>query len=451
MTALDDHPRRLATGDEELVGPLRGYALSELKSIRQQRLDEGRVELTIEDERRLVRSLVGRELGRLRNDALVEGNAIPEESADRALISRVQQIIFGMGQLQDLIDDQSLSEININGFDGVWLTYDDGRKVPGEPVMGSDEELIDWVRQQAVYSQENAKAWDPTNWKIQMSLPDGSRLVGVMNATPRPAISIRLNRRRNVTLDDLLRLGDYTEPLLHFLECLVDAKFNLVVSGPTGGGKTTLVRALCARISPDERLVTVEHFAELGLDTDHAAHPDVVRLTERLANGEGHGAISLEDEVETSRRLNPGRLIVGEVTGPEVIAFLDGMTQGNDGGITTIHARSARRVPERIAVYGIDVGLTWDSAMMLTSAAVDFIVHMDQRRNPDGTLTRWVSSIIEVIGYDGRQVLLSEVWGTPSGQTLARPAASVSQERADRLADVGWDSRTHIDLIGGLG
>lgn len=438
-------PEGLAPGDELLVGTLRGYALEELKLIRQQRVDQGRDELTLDDERRLVRSLLGHELGRQRNERLNAGIPLPDESDDRALIQRVQQVIFGMGKLQDLIDDQSLIEININGHDEVWLTYDDGRKVAGEPVTGSDEELIEWVRQQAIYSQDSSKAWDPTNWKIQMALADGSRLVGIMSASARPAISIRLIRRKSVTLHDLLVLGDYGPAMKHFLECLVDGRFNLVVSGVTGCGKTTLTRALCSRIPPEERLVTVEHFPELGLKADHAAHPDVVEMTERLKNGEGQGEISMDALVESSRRLNPGRLLVGEVTGPEVISFLDGMTQGNDGGITTIHSRASRLVPERIAIYGAQAGLSWTSCLQLTSAAVDFIVHMSSRDEADGTKTRWVSSIVEVAGFDGNQIMLNEVWRTPAGETRATPAATVTQDRRERLEAVGWDPTTHID------
>lgn len=432
--------------DHALVARLRGVVVQELSAERHRRLSDGRAELTRDDERRMGRSLLIRALSDRRREQLSQGIPLPSDEDDERVLAAAYAALFGLGRLQSLIDDQSLSEINVNGCDGVWLTYDDGTKLAGPPVADSDSELVDWVRNVATYTGISSRAWDATNWKLELALPDGSRLVGLLGASARPMISIRLRRRPGVTLDALRRLGDFDGRLQRFLEAAVDARMNLVVSGETGSGKTTLVKALAARIGPYERVVTVEHFRELGLDEDPVAHPDAVALEERLPNAEGQGAITLSDCVVASRRMNPDRLIVGEVVGPEIVAWLDGMTQGNDGGITTIHSRSGRDVPQRVATYASRVGMSLEASLLLTATALDFIVHIVRERIADGRTIRYVASVVEVGSYDGHGVVTSEVFRVEPGQSIAAPAADVSPERGAVLRAHGWNPTVdHLD------
>lgn len=432
--------------DQALVTRLRGAVVGQLAAERRRRLDAGLSELTREDERRMGRSLLIRALSDRRREQVDAGVPLPPDSEDDAVISAAFAALFGLGRLQSLLEDTELSELNINGCDGVWLISVDGRKRAGAPVADSDEELVDWVRNIATYTGTSSKAWDSTNWKIELTLPDGSRLVGVLGCSPRPVVSIRLRRWLGVTLDDLRGKGDFDLRLQRLLEAMVAARMNIVISGQTRSGKTVLLRALAAQIPPGERIVTVEHFPELGLDTDPVAHPDCVALEERKPNAEGRGAITLSDAVETSRRIDPDRLIVGEVMGPEIVDMLEGMTQGNDGGFTTIHTRSAREVPERIALYASRVGMTRTAALSLAAAAVDFVVHMQRDDLPDGRTVHYVSSVVEVGTFDGTSVVTSEVFAAAPGQHVAEPAAAVSPERTAALRAHGWlDTVDHLD------
>lgn len=429
--------------DHELVARLRGQVLTALSAERRRRLDGAAPVLTRADERQLGRSMITRALSEHRHAQLGAGVPMPDVEVDRATTEAVQASLFGLGALAPLIDDLSLSEININGCDEVWLTRDDGSKELGAPVASSDEELVEWVRTMATYGGLTSRAWDMANPQVEIRLPDGSRLVGIMGVVDRPAISIRLKRRPEVVLDDLRVLGDFDAGLQAFLRVLVRSQQNLLISGETGSAKTTLLRALSREIGSHERIITVEHFRELGLDEQREHHPDAVALEERLPNAEGEGAVTMRKLVQVARRMNPDRLIVGEVVGGEIVALLEAMTQGNDGGLTTIHAKSARAVPERIATYASSEGVAIESAFLFTASAVDFIVHMARRRNRDGTLTRYVQSVVEVLGFDGVQVVMSEVYAAAPGTTRAQPAAQISQGRATKLEQFGWVPAQH--------
>jgi pilus assembly protein CpaF len=425
--------------DHALVTRLRGRVVEELRQEQRHRRNVGQARLSRDDERQLGRSLIGRALQEHRADQLREGIPLPGEEEDTNVADAVHAALFGLGRLQPLIDDQNLSEINIRGYDDVWLIRDDGSKVRGAAVADSDGELVEWVRTMATYTGLSSRPWDLSNRKLEFRMPDGSRLVGLMGAVERPVISIRLNRRPRVNLTELRLLGSFDEQLEAFLTAVILARMNVMISGETGSGKTTLLRAATSAIPPWERLVTVEHFLELGLQDQPDLHPDVIATEEQLANSEGEGGLSVAELVQISRRLDPDRLLVGESIGGDVVAFLDAMTQGNDGGLTTIHARSGRSVPQRIAIYAVREGMSVEAALMLVAGAVDFVVHMTRERTGDGRLHRYVSSVVEVVGYDGGQVITSEVFRTEPGGLLARPAAAVTDARAVVLRKHGYD------------
>jgi Flp pilus assembly CpaF family ATPase len=199
-----------------------------------------------------------------------------------------------------------------------------------------------------------------------------------------------------------------------------------------------LLRALANEITPGERLVTVERALELGLGEFRDLHPNVVAFEERLPNSEGQGAITMAELVRRSLRMNPSRVIVGEVLGDEIVTMLNAMSQGNDGSLSTIHANSSMEVFNRIATYAIQSAerLPVDATRMLIAGAIDFVIFV-QRRNEyasGGTMRRFVASIREVNGVDG-QVLSSEVFA-PGQDGIAVSAAPISC--IDELMEVGY-------------
>jgi Flp pilus assembly CpaF family ATPase len=428
--------------DYELVRQLRQSVATQLREARRERAETGRSELTREDEQQLARSLIATAIDVHRRGLVLSSHpALPSAAQDALIAGAVEAALFGLGRIEPLMADPSCVHIEINGCDRVWLYRDDGSVEPGPPAAGSDDELIDWVRTAATYSGLSSRPFDIANPWLELRLPDGSRLCALLGVVDRPVVSIRLFRTERVTLTDLAERSSFDAQLHAFLHAAVLARANIVVSGETFSGKTTLLRALGNTIPFTERIITCEHFLELGLDRFPELHRDVVAMEERLPNAEGIGAISLHELVEHSRRLNPDRLIVGEVIGGEIVAMLDAMTQGEDGSLSTIHARSSRGAFDRIATYALTSPhrLPAETSGMLLAGALDFVVHMRKTRLGDGRVFRHVSSVREVVGFDGRQVTSSEVFATAAGQRVCSPAAPLSPERAQRLADCGYD------------
>jgi pilus assembly protein CpaF len=219
----------------------------------------------------------------------------------------------------------------------------------------------------------------------------------------------------------------------------VTARKNIMIAGSTNAGKTTLLRALANEIPPHERLITVERALELGLDEFPDLHPNVVAFEERLPNSEGHGRISMAELVRRSLRMNPSRVIVGEVLGDEIVTMLNAMSQGNDGSLSTIHANSSSEVFNRISTYALQAAerLPIEATHMLVAGAINFVIFLERRNDyrGGGTLRRYVSSIREVNGVDGR-VVSSEIWA-PGPDGLGRSAATI--QCLSDLEAVGYD------------
>src|SRR6185503_5622593 len=308
-------------------------------------------------------------------------------------------------------EDQNIENIDINGCDRVFIGYADGSEVLGEPVAESDEELTELIQVLAAYSGLSSRPFDTANPQLDLRLPDGSRLSAVMDVTLRPAISIRRARMGKVFLADLVGNGTISPDVGTFLAAAVAARKNIMIAGATNAGKTTLLRALANQIPAEER----------------------------LPNSEGQGAITMADLVRRSLRMNPSRVIVGEVLGDEIVTMLNAMTQGNDGSLSTIHSNSSLEVFNRISTYAIQSAerLPVDATHMLIAGAIDFVVFQEKRNEytQGGRLRRFVSSVREVTGVDGR-VLSSEVFA-PGRDGRAVPHAPASC--LDELAAFGYD------------
>lgn len=394
--------------------------------------------MTPEDERQFARAVIGQVLETHARAEIAAGRTAPSPTEDQELADGIHAALFGVGRLQPLLDDPMVENIDINGCDQVFIGYADGREVMMSPVADSDEELVELVQILGAYSGLSSRSFDTANPQLDLRLPDGSRLSAVMGVTDRPALSIRRARLSRVRLDDLVDNGSLTPDLAGFLSAAVLARKNIMIAGATNAGKTTLLRALANEIPAQERLITVERALELGLGQFKDLHPNVVAMEERLANSEGAGAIGMAELVRRSLRMNPSRVIVGEVLGDEIVTMLNAMSQGNNGSLSTIHANSSLEVFNRISTYAIQSveRLPQDATMMLIAGAIDFVVFVERRNDyaGGGRLCRRVTSVREVNGVDGR-VLSSEVFATgPDG----RVAAAAPVACLDELVDAGY-------------
>jgi pilus assembly protein CpaF len=425
--------------DHSVVKRLRGDVGDRLAE--QRRLDaaSGLPPMAGEDERQYARAVIAQALEEYARGEILGGRAPLTAQAEEDLAEAIHAALFGVGRLQPLLEDPQVENIDVNGCDRVFVGYADGREVLAEPVADSDQELIELVQVLAAYSGLSSRPFDTANPQLDLRLPDGSRLSAVMDVTLRPAISIRRARMGKVFLADLVGNGSLSPELASFLAAAVLARKNIMIAGATNAGKTTLLRALANQIPPEERLVTVERALELGLDHYPELHPNVVAFEERLPNSEGNGAISMADLVRRSLRMNPSRVIVGEVLGDEIVTMLNAMTQGNDGSLSTIHANSSLEVFNRVATYAIQATerLPIEATHMLIAGAIDFVVFQDKRNDyaRGGRLRRYVSSVREVTGVDGR-VLSSEVFTAgPDGRAVPHAPVSCIEE----LAAYGYD------------
>ena len=414
--------------DHVLVKRLRGDVGDRLAG--QRRLDAaaGLPPMTGEDERQYARALIAGVLEDHARSEISAGRAPANAQEEEDLAAAIHAALFGVGRLQPLLDDPQVENVDINGCDRVFVSYADGREVLAEPVAENDEELVELVQVLAAYSGLSSRPFDSAHPQLDLRLPDGARLSAVMDVTLRPAVSIRRARMGKVLLADLVGNGTLLPEAAAFLGAATAARKNIMIAGATNAGKTTLLRAIVNQIAPAERLITVERALELGIDHLPELHPNVVALEERLPNSEGHGAITMAGLVRRSLRMNPSRVIVGEVLGDEIVTMLNAMSQGNDGSLSTIHANSAVEVFNRIATYAIQSAerLPVEATHMLIAGAIDFVVFIEKRNDYSrgGRLRRFVSSIREVTGLDGR-VLSSAAFGPgPDGRAVPRAPVS---------------------------
>ena len=424
--------------DQNLIRRLREEVADVLARQRREDASNGLPPMTAEDERQFARAVVTRVLDAYAREEIRAGRTPPAQEEEAQLADGIHAALFGVGRLQPLLDDPDVENIDINGCDQVFIGYADGREVVGEPVADSDDELIELVQTLGAYSGLTSRPFDTANPQLDLRLPDGSRLSAVMGVCQRPSLSIRRARLSRVSLDTLVGYGSMSPEVAAVLSAAVRARKNIMIAGATNAGKTTLLRALANEIEPHERLITVERALELGLGEFQDLHPNVVAFEERLPNSEGQGAIHMAELVRRSLRMNPSRVIVGEVLGDEIVTMLNAMSQGNDGSLSTIHANSSAEVFNRICTYAIQSAerLPAEAAMMLIGGAIDFVVFCERVNlyQEGGTLRRMVTSIREVNGVDGR-VLSSEVFAMgPEGNAV--PAAAISCLR--ELEAVGY-------------
>ena len=429
---------------EELVRRLRTAVANELTNRSASlRLSAGR-SLDRDDQTMLARELINEQLEAYAGECMGRGDPSLTPQEEEALATAVFDRIFHLGRLQPLIDDERIQNIIANGFDQVWLEYDDGTKVPGPPIAASNVEMIELLREVGRRYGLSEREFNPSRPSLNLQLPDGSRLFAVAWVCDRPCLAIRRHRFMKVTLDDLVRMRSLDAPVRDFLAAAVRARKQLIIAGATGAGKTTLLRALASEIPPEERIVTIETELELGLDRFPELHPDCVALEAREANVEGVGSVTAAELVRMSLRMNPDRCLVGEVRGDEVIPMLNAMSQGNEGSMCTVHSDSSGTVFNKLALYAMQSPerLPIEATALLAAAAIDLVVFIAKKGND-----RYVASVRQVVSANGPTVVTNELFAPgPDGRALA--AMPVPIDLAEELAMCGWDVDAHRHAVG---
>ncbi len=423
-----------APGEKELAGLVRQRVAARLAEYVGERESAG---LPAEDEvtrRATVGRLLAEELGAQRRLALAHGSQVVDAAVEERVAQAVKDALFGTGSLERLLADASIENICVNGCDVVWVKDAAGQWRRESPVAASDAELVELVRTLAASTSGEERRFDRGMPRLNLQLPDGSRLFAVMAVTGRVSLTIRRHRFPAASMAELVRLGVCDQQLAAFLRALVRARKNIVIGGGTNVGKTTVLRAFAHEIPPEERLVTIEDTFELGLDADASAHPNVVAMQAREPNIEGKGGIDQAELVRWGLRMSPDRVIVGEIRGAEVIPMCNAMSQGNDGSLSTIHASTSRGVFTKLASYAAQAPerLSLEATNLMVASAVHFVVHLGW----DAVGRRVIDSVREVVDADGTQVVSNEVY-RPGPVGRAVPAAPLRTETLHDLAAAG--------------
>lgn len=334
--------------------------------------------------------------------SILDTESIVLSRTERArMFEAIAADIIGFGPLEQLINDPEISEIMVNGPKKIYVERRGKSQLTN--VTFNDEPHVLRVIDRIVAPL--GRRIDESSPMVDARLPDGSRVNAVIRpiALCGPTLSIRKFRKEGISIDDLIRFGSLTSEMAEFLSACVRANLNVVVSGGTGSGKTTMLNALSSFIPNDQRIITVENAAELQLRQDH-----VVPLESRPANIEGKGEISPRDLVINCLRMRPDRIVVGECRGGEALEMLQAMNTGHDGSMTTLHANTPRDAIARIETMCLMSGMDLPVRAIREqiASAVNLIVQLSRLK--DGA--RKTVYITEVQGMEGDVVVLSDIF-----------------------------------------
>jgi pilus assembly protein CpaF len=333
---------------------------------------------------------------------LIAEEGMPLSMSEReAILGDVIDEVFGLGPLEPLLRDATISDILVNTYKQVYVER--SGKLERLPTAFQDDRHLLRVIDRIVSGV--GRRVDDSSPMVDARLPDGSRVNAIIQplAVDGPLLSIRRFPAERLKAGDLVEIKSLTRPMLEFLEHCVRSKLNMIISGGTGAGKTTLLNVLSSFISDRERIVTIEDAAELQLHQEHVA-----RLETRPPNVEGKGAIRQRQLVINSLRMRPDRIVVGEVRGEEALDMLQAMNTGHDGSLTTVHANTPRDALTRIETM-ISMGamnLPERAMRQQIASAVQLVIQ--QSRMSDGT--RKVTSISEITGMEGDVITMQEIF-----------------------------------------
>ena len=371
---------------QQIKGRVHRRLLDRLNLSNLEKVDRDQVVETI---RRVVHDLLSQEM-------------VPLTFDEReVLIGQVLDEIFGLGPLEPLVQDPTVSDILVNTYQNVFIERNG--KLERTDVRFQDDRHLLQVIDRIVSAV--GRRIDDSSPMVDARLPDGSRVNAIIKplAVDGPHLSIRKFKRDALSGDDLLRFQSLSEPMLTFLKAVVRARLNVLISGGTGAGKTTLLNILSSYIPATERIVTIEDSAELQL-----RQPHVVRLETRPANIEGTGEVPQRMLLVNSLRMRPDRIIMGEVRGSEAVDMLQAMNTGHDGSLTTLHANSPRdalsRLETMIAMASLD--LPEKAMRQQVASAINVVIQI--ARLSDGT--RKILQISEIVGMEGEVITMQDIF-----------------------------------------
>lgn len=358
------------------------------------------------------------------------------------LIASIQNEVMGLGPIEPLMADPSVSDILVNGAHAVYVERHG--MLEKTPVVFGDDDHVYRIIERIV--SRVGRRIDESSPMVDARLPDGSRVNAIIPplALDGPILSIRRFSASPLGVKELVKLGTITEEIATVLQALVKAKINFLISGGTGSGKTTLLNMMSAFVPANERIVTIEDAAELRLQQPH-----VVRLETRPANVEGRGEVSQRALVRNSLRMRPDRIVIGEVRGPEVLDMLQAMNTGHEGSMTTIHANSPRdalsRLENMVGLTGLSIGLK--PLRQQIASAISVVIQI--ARLSDGK--RKLISLQEITGMEGDVIEMQEIFRFRQAGVAASGAVQGSFQATgirprfcDRLAARGAPLPEHL-------
>ncbi|MBU6164685.1 MAG: CpaF family protein [Alphaproteobacteria bacterium] len=349
----------------------------------------------------MTRDQMQRDIGDIVQEMLKENNQALNAAERRQLVEDILDELLGLGPLEPLLKDPTISDIMVNSATKVFVERR-GRIEEVGTRFASDQHLLRIIGK--IVSNVGRRV-DESSPMVDARLPDGSRINAIIPplAIDGPCLSIRKFPPSRTSIDKLVEYGSMTVDCATMLKAVVASRRNVIVSGGTGSGKTTMLNALSASIGSHERVVTIEDSAELQLQQSH-----VVRLETRPANIEGRGEVNQRDLVKNALRMRPDRVILGEIRSGEAFDMLQAMNTGHDGSMTTLHANTPRdalsRLEQMIGMSGIDISPK--SARAQIASAINVVLQLE--RLQDGT--RRVTSVAEITGMEGDIILMQEIF-----------------------------------------
>lgn len=342
-----------------------------------------------------------------------------EERVD--IVRQVYSSIRGFGLLDMIMNDDSITEVMINGPEEIFIEKA-GRLYQLPEAFESERRLEDVVQRIVGLAGREVNQANPI---VDTRLPDGSRVNVVLPpiSLKGAIVTIRKFSKTPMTIAQLIRFGSITQDIADVLELLVRAKYNIFISGGTGSGKTTFLNALSNYIPKDERVITIEDSAELQI----VGVKNLVRLETRNANASGSGAVTIRDLIKSSLRMRPERIVVGEVRGGEALDMLQAMNTGHDGSLSTGHANSTADMLSRLETMVLQgaEGLPLEAIRQQIASAVDIIIHLSRLRDK----SRKTMEITEVVGYENGHIVLNPlyVFEEDEKSTLDRVSGSLKR------------------------
>lgn len=359
---------------------------------------------------------VRRTIQNLFEQILTEENIVLSRPERARLFEQISAEILGFGPLQSLLEDDTITEIMVNGPKNVYIERKG--KVHRVPITFESNDHVMRIIDRIVAPL--GRRIDESSPYVDARLPDGSRVNAVIPpiSLVGPVLTIRKFSKNPITVDQMIQFGSVSAEAVQFLKACVESRLNIIISGGTGSGKTTLLNVLSSFIPADERIITIENAAELQLRQEH-----VVTLESRPPNIEGRGEITIRDLVINALRMRPERIIVGECRGGETLDMLQAMNTGHDGSMTTAHANTPRDALARIETMCLMAGMDLPVRAIReqVASAVDLICQQERMR--DGT--RKVTTITEVSGMEGDVITMTDIFifeqtGTENGRIIGR-------------------------------